>query len=57
MTKMVGGGECVTIDAGIQTSSIRVGISVCVCARVCAYGCIHLYRYRLTMSMHISMCV
>ena len=44
---------CDSIDGGIQTISIREGVSACVCA----YGCIYVYGYGLTMSIHIRMCM
>ena len=48
---------CDTTDGGIQTSSIQVGMSACMCARVCVYRCIYVYSYEMTVVMHVRMCV
>ena len=55
MRKMIGGGECDTIDSGIVTISILVDVSACVC--VCIRVYIRVDGYRLTMSMHIRICM
>ena len=46
----------ISINLG-HTSSLRVGVSACVCAYICAYRCIHVYGCRLIMCRDMCMCV